>query len=281
MSTLPFLIGYFIYISNVIHIPSFPSANILSHSPLHCFCQAAPTPTYPHLPHCPGIPLYFGVKPLQDQGLPLPLMPDKTPSSPSVLHLTPPFGSLCSVDSLAVSIHICISQDLAEPLRRQLYQAPVSKHFVASTIVSGFGFFLWDGSPDGADSWWPFLWSLLYSLSLYCISFRQQQFWVKILEMCGHILKATSINWGVMPNFWIYSQEVLPPLCGILQLMSSPGAPGRLLFSWHLGLSGCYLQSPIPCIEGEQGHVQMVREFLFILIKCWFDPSDGDLNFIL
>ena len=30
-------------------------------------------------------------------------------------------------------------QALAETLRRQLYQAPVSKHLLASTIVSGFG----------------------------------------------------------------------------------------------------------------------------------------------
>jgi hypothetical protein len=38
-----------------------------------------------------------------------------------------------------VNIHFCICQALAEPLRRQLYQAPVSKHLLASTIVSGFG----------------------------------------------------------------------------------------------------------------------------------------------
>jgi hypothetical protein len=46
---------------------------------------------------------------------------------------------MCSVQWLAVGIHLCICQALAEPLRRQLYQAPVSKHFMASTIVSGFG----------------------------------------------------------------------------------------------------------------------------------------------
>ena len=42
---------------------------------------------------------------------------------PSVLSLTPPLGSLCSVRWLASSIHICIGQALAEPLRRQLYNA--------------------------------------------------------------------------------------------------------------------------------------------------------------
>jgi hypothetical protein len=33
---------------------------------------------------------------------------------------------------LAASIHICNSQDLAEPIRRQLYHAPVSKQLLAS-----------------------------------------------------------------------------------------------------------------------------------------------------
>jgi hypothetical protein len=123
--------------------------------------------TYPLPPHPPNIPLYWGIKPSQDQGPPLPLMPDKAPSAPSVLLLTPPLRFLCSVQWLAVSIHICIGQDLAELLRRQLYQAPVSKHFLASAMVSGFGVCMWDGSPGGAVSGWPFLQSLLHSLSLY------------------------------------------------------------------------------------------------------------------
>ncbi|GAB1285948.1 Probable 2-oxoglutarate dehydrogenase E1 component DHKTD1, mitochondrial [Apodemus speciosus] len=38
-------------------------------------------------------------------------------------------------------------QTMAEPLRRQPYQASTSKHFPASTIVSGFGGCIWDGSP--------------------------------------------------------------------------------------------------------------------------------------
>ena len=53
-------------------------------------------------------------------------------STPSVLYLSPPLGNLCSVPWLAVSIPLCICQALAEPLRRQLYLAPVSKHFLAS-----------------------------------------------------------------------------------------------------------------------------------------------------
>jgi Ni/Fe-hydrogenase subunit HybB-like protein len=74
---------------------------------------------------------------------------------------------LCLVQCLAACIHICIGQDLAEPLRRQLYQALVSKHFLASAIVSGFGVCIWGGSPGGGVSGWPFLLSLFYSSSLY------------------------------------------------------------------------------------------------------------------
>ena len=33
-----------------------------------------------------------------------------------------------------------------------LYQGPVSKHFLESVIVSGFGEGIWDGSPAGAVS---------------------------------------------------------------------------------------------------------------------------------
>jgi hypothetical protein len=71
----------------------------------------------------------------------------QTPSAPWVLSLAPSLGTLCSVQWMAVSIHFCICQALAEPLRRQLYQAPVSKLLLASTIVSGFGGYLWDGFP--------------------------------------------------------------------------------------------------------------------------------------
>jgi hypothetical protein len=89
----------------------------------------------------------------------------QTPSAPWVLSLAPPLG--ISVRWLAESIHLCICQALAEPLRRQLYQAAVSKHILASTIVSAFGDCIWDGSPGGTVSGWPFLQSLLHTLSLY------------------------------------------------------------------------------------------------------------------
>ena len=137
--------------------PVSPLQSPYSIPPLPCFNEGAPSPTYPLLSHFPSIPLHWGIKPSQDQGPPLPLMPD---NAPSVLPLTPPLGSLHLVRWLAVSICICIDQDLAEPLRRQQYQAPVSKNFLASAIVSGFGVCMWDGSPGGAVSGWPFLQSL-------------------------------------------------------------------------------------------------------------------------
>jgi hypothetical protein len=67
----------------------------------------------------------------------------QTPSPPTVLYLTPPLGTLCSVEWFAASILLFICQGLAEPLRRKLYQAPFSTHFLAFTIVSGFGVCIW------------------------------------------------------------------------------------------------------------------------------------------
>ena len=53
----------------------------------------------------------------------------QNPSASWVVSLAPSLGTLCSVQWLAVSIHFCICQALAEPLKRQLYQAPVSMLF--------------------------------------------------------------------------------------------------------------------------------------------------------
>jgi hypothetical protein len=80
----------------------------------------------------------------------------QTPLAPSVLSLAPPLGTLCSVQWMAASILLCICQALAEPLRRQLYQALLSKHFLASTIVSAFDDCLWDRSPRWGSLWKAF-----------------------------------------------------------------------------------------------------------------------------
>ena len=62
---------------------------------------------------------------------------------------------------MAVSIHFCICQSLAESFRRQLYQAPVGKHMLASTKVSGF-----------SRAWWHM--PLIQALERQ----RQVDFWV-------------------------------------------------------------------------------------------------------
>jgi hypothetical protein len=88
----------------------------------------------------------------------------QTPSDPSVLSLAPPLWSPCSVQWLAVSIFIFICQSLPEAIWRQLYQALVSKYFLASATVSGFCVCILDGSPGGAVSRRSYLQSLSHSL---------------------------------------------------------------------------------------------------------------------
>ena len=91
----------------------------------------------------------------------------QTPPTALVLSLTPPLGTPHSVQRLAVRICLCICKALAWPLRRQPYEAPFSKHFLAATTVLGFDDCIWDGSPDGTVSGWPFLQFLLYTLISY------------------------------------------------------------------------------------------------------------------
>ena len=58
----------------------------------------------------------------------------QTLSAPWVPSLAPSLETGCSVQWLPESNHLCICQVLSEPLRRQLYQAPVSKHLLSPTI---------------------------------------------------------------------------------------------------------------------------------------------------
>jgi hypothetical protein len=58
----------------------------------------------------------------------------QSPSAPWELSLAPSLWTVCSVQWMTESIHFCISQALAETLRRQVCQAPDSKHLLASAI---------------------------------------------------------------------------------------------------------------------------------------------------
>jgi hypothetical protein len=93
----------------------------------------------------------------------------QTPSTLSVPSLTPLLRTPCSVQWLAANICLYICKALAGPLRRQPYQAPFRMHFLTSTIESGFGNSMWDESPGGTVSEWPFLQSLLHTLSPYLL----------------------------------------------------------------------------------------------------------------
>ena len=68
----------------------------------------------------------------------------QTPSALSVISLTFQLGNPCSIQGLSMSTHLCVFQTLAGPLSIQLYQAPVSKHFLESAIVSDLNDCIWN-----------------------------------------------------------------------------------------------------------------------------------------
>jgi hypothetical protein len=182
----------------------------------------------------------------------------QTPSALSVLPLTPPLGSLCSVQWLAASIQICIAYALAEPLRVQICQALVSKHFLASAIESGFSGCIWDGSPGETVLEWPFH---RCSTLCPCISFREEQFWVKSFEMSMWPHPST----GGMPNLWIWSLQVLAPLCWVFQLMSSLFSPEDPFAFLDSGTFWWLTQFPIP-------HCYTLFKFLTLCLSFQSPP---------
>jgi len=99
----------------------------------------------------------------------------QTPSAPSVLSLTPPLGTLFSDQWLASSIRLCFCQTLAELFRRHSYQAPVSKHFLKSAILSGFGDYIYGMDPQMGQ----FLDGLSFSLcSTLCLHISSCEYFV-------------------------------------------------------------------------------------------------------
>jgi hypothetical protein len=80
----------------------------------------------------------------------------QTPLAPWVLSLAPSLkGSVFSpIDDCEHPLLYLSGTGIAS---QEFYQGPVSKILLAYAIVSGFGGFMWDGSPSGAVSGWPFL----------------------------------------------------------------------------------------------------------------------------
>jgi len=103
----------------------------------------------------------------------------QAPLASSIFALIPPSGTPFSGQWLTASIHLCICHALAGPLRRQLYQVPVSMNFLVSSILFRFGDCIWAVSPGGVDSEWPFLQSAPYFVSIsspmniFVISFKK------------------------------------------------------------------------------------------------------------
>jgi hypothetical protein len=117
---------------------------------------------------------------------PAPPPTHKELQTPLVPSPNPLSRTLHSVQWLAVSICLCICQALAEPLKRQPYQASVSKHFLASAITSRFWDCIWDGSPGGAVSGWLFCQSLIHTLSPYFLTYFHYH--LLIIQILGFIL---------------------------------------------------------------------------------------------
>jgi hypothetical protein len=137
-------------------ISSYPSSLSVFPLPTHCSCLTALAFLYT------GHQAFIG--PMASP----PTDPDRAPSIPSVLpqlfHWGPCAKShvwLGASASVLVRIWQSHSGD-------KLYLAPpVSKHFLASAIVTGFGVCMWNGSPYGAVSGWHILQSLFHFLSMY------------------------------------------------------------------------------------------------------------------
>jgi hypothetical protein len=97
----------------------------------------------------------------------VPSMGLQTPSAPWVLSRAPSLGTLCSVQWMAVSIYFCICQAIAEPLRRRLYQAPVSKLLASKIMIVWWLFMGWIPR-------WGSLWMVLPSSHQYLIVLKSQ-----------------------------------------------------------------------------------------------------------
>jgi hypothetical protein len=128
----------FIYNSNVIPLPGFPSDPPLIPLTSPCLHEGAPPPTHPLLPPHPGISLHLVIKPSQDQGPLLPLMPDKAMLcyicgwSHGSLHVYSVVGSLVPGSFGGV----WLVDIVVLPMRLQTPSAPSALYFSIGVLCS-------------------------------------------------------------------------------------------------------------------------------------------------
>ena len=118
-----------------------------------------------------------------------------------------------------------LSYMLTQPLREQPYQAPICKHILAPTIVSGISVCWWDGS-QGRQSLDGLSFNLWF---IFCPSF----------SLDGNNSKLKILRWvtgpfphvGNMPIHWGWSLKVLSLLCCTCCLGPSTLSPVSLVNS--------------------------------------------------
>jgi hypothetical protein len=92
-----------------LHKPPIPS-------PIPCFYEGAPLPTYSLPPHYPSIFLHWSIEPSQDQGPPLPLMLDILGCLKKILHrILSHFHSNPMSQALLLFQHMDREMTLIEP----------------------------------------------------------------------------------------------------------------------------------------------------------------------
>jgi hypothetical protein len=81
------------------------------------------------------------------------------------------------------------------------YQALVRKLFMVSAIVSGFSAYRWDGSSGGMASGWPFLQSLLHSVS--ALPLDKNNSGLKFLRWVGDLVPQLRANEYGLYRFYL------------------------------------------------------------------------------
>jgi hypothetical protein len=157
----------------------------------------------------------------------------QTPSAPWVLSLAPSLGTLCSGQWMTVSTHFCICQALAETLRRQLYQAPVIKHLLASIIVYGL-------DPQVGQSLEGHSFSLYFTICL-CNPFH------------GYFVLRRSEVSTLWSSFFLSFKCFVDCILGVLSFWTnihlSMSAYHVCSFLIGLAHSGCYPPDPSVCLK--------------------------------